>query len=161
MILQVSEASEARKVGDGWRKAANMLAQTSHGNRVRKPAHFNSVKQKYKQCKSWWEKTRNKRWIYGLLVNVRDLPLNKTVQIDIGKKEDRKEAVTEVSMKLCLVFIWQDVILWSLSMKDINQNYRFCLNAGAIELSTLKISTCYSADSVSWPHFISASNFPI
>ena len=37
-----------------------------------------------------------------------------------GKKEDRKEAVTEVSMKLCLVFICQDVILWSLSMKDIS-----------------------------------------
>ena len=37
-----------------------------------------------------------------------------------GKKEDRKEAVTEVSMKLCLVFVCQDVILWSLSMKDIN-----------------------------------------
>ena len=37
-----------------------------------------------------------------------------------GKKEDRKEAVTEVSMKLCLVLICQDVILWSLSMKDIN-----------------------------------------
>ena len=38
-----------------------------------------------------------------------------------GKKEDRKEAVTEVSMKLCLVFICQDAILWSLSMKDINE----------------------------------------
>ena len=37
-----------------------------------------------------------------------------------GKKEDRKEAVNEVSMKLCLVFVCQDVILWSLSMKDIN-----------------------------------------
>ena len=37
-----------------------------------------------------------------------------------GKKEDRKEEVTEVSMKLCLVFVYQDVILWSLSMKDIN-----------------------------------------
>ena len=37
-----------------------------------------------------------------------------------GRKENRKEAVTEVSMKLCLVFICQDVILWSLSMKDIN-----------------------------------------
>ena len=37
-----------------------------------------------------------------------------------GKKEDRKEAVTELSMKLCLVFVCQDVILWSLSMKDIN-----------------------------------------
>ena len=37
-----------------------------------------------------------------------------------GKKEDRKEGVTEVSMKLCLCFFGQDVILWSLSMKDIN-----------------------------------------
>ena len=77
-----------------------------------------------------------------------------------GKKEDRKEAVTEVSMKLCLVFTCQDVILWSLSMKNINYNYLFGINAGAIEWSTLKISSCYSADSVSRPHFISASNFP-
>ena len=37
-----------------------------------------------------------------------------------GKKADRKEAVTEVSRKLFLVFICQNVILWSLSMKDIN-----------------------------------------
>ena len=37
-----------------------------------------------------------------------------------GKKEDRKEEVTEVSLKLCLVFVCHDVILWSLSMKDIN-----------------------------------------
>ena len=37
-----------------------------------------------------------------------------------GKKEDRKEEVTEVSMKLCLVFVRQEVILWSLAMKDIN-----------------------------------------
>ena len=37
-----------------------------------------------------------------------------------GKKEDREEAVTEVSMTLCLVFVCQDVILWSLSVKDIN-----------------------------------------
>ena len=44
-----SRISEARQVGDGWRKAANMLAQTSHWNRVRKPAHYNLVKQKYKQ----------------------------------------------------------------------------------------------------------------
>ena len=36
-----------------------------------------------------------------------------------GKKEDRKEEVTEVSMKLCLVFVFQDVILWCLSIKDI------------------------------------------
>ena len=37
-----------------------------------------------------------------------------------GKKEDMKEAVTEVSMKLCFVFICQNAILCSLSMKDIN-----------------------------------------
>ena len=43
-----------------------------------------------------------------------------------GKKEDRKEEVTEVSMKLCLVFVCRDVIcLWSLSMKDVNENYLF------------------------------------
>ena len=72
-----------------------------------------------------------------------------------GKKEDRKEEVTEVSMKLCLIFVCQDVILWSLSMKDINYNYFFIINAGAIEWSTLKISTCYSADSVSQTHHFS------
>ena len=38
------------------------------------------------------------------------------------KKEDRKEEVTEVSMKLCLVFVRQDIILWSLSMKNINKS---------------------------------------
>ena len=37
-----------------------------------------------------------------------------------GKKEDGTEQVTEVSKKLCLVFVCRDVILWSLSMKDIN-----------------------------------------
>ena len=37
-----------------------------------------------------------------------------------GKKEERKEVLTEVSMQLCLVLVCQDVILWSLSMKDIN-----------------------------------------
>ena len=56
-----------------------------------------------------------------------------------GKKEDRKEQVTEVSKKLCLVFVCQDVILWSLSMKDINKNYFLGINAGALERSTLKI----------------------
>ena len=35
-----------------------------------------------------------------------------------GKKEERKEQMTEVSMKLCLVFVSQDVILWSFSMKE-------------------------------------------
>ena len=30
MSLLVSKASEARQVDDGWRKAANMLAETSH-----------------------------------------------------------------------------------------------------------------------------------
>ena len=42
-----------------------------------------------------------------------------------GKKEDRKEEVTEVSIKLCLIFVCQDVILWFLSTKDINYNYFF------------------------------------
>ena len=37
-----------------------------------------------------------------------------------GKKEDRTDEVTEGSMKLCLVFVCQEVILWFLSMKDIN-----------------------------------------
>ena len=37
----------------------------------------------------------------------------------------------------------------------------FSINAGVIEWSTFKISTCYSADSVSRPHIISASNFRI
>ena len=58
--------------GDGWRKAANMLAQTSHWNRVRKPAHGNSVEQKYKEILVA-RKKRNKRQIYGLLVNARDV----------------------------------------------------------------------------------------
>ena len=35
------------------------------------------------------------------------------------------------------------------------------INAGAIEWSTLQLSTCYSADSVSRLHIISASNFRI
>ena len=48
------------------------------------------------------------------------LPLNKTVPSQDGKIEDRKEEVTEVSMKLCLVFVCQDVILWSSAMKEIN-----------------------------------------
>ena len=37
-----------------------------------------------------------------------------------SSSRDGTEEVTEVSMKLCLVFVFQDVILWSLSMKDIN-----------------------------------------
>ena len=41
--------SSTRQVGDDWRKAANMLAQTLHWNRIRKPDHYNSVKQKLKQ----------------------------------------------------------------------------------------------------------------
>ena len=55
------------------------------------------------------KKKRNKRQIYGLLVNARDVYRGTETH---GKKEDRKEEVTEVSMKLCLVFVCQDVILW-------------------------------------------------
>ena len=154
MILQVCEASEARQVDDGWRKAANVLAQTSLGNRVRKPAHCNSVKQKYKQILVARKKEISDRFMAYLLTQETSAVEQNSSSRD-GKKEDRKEEVTEVSMKLCLVFVCQDVILWSLSMKDINQNYFFSINAGAIEWSTLKISTCYSADSVSRPHHFS------
>ena len=39
-----------------------------------------------------------------------------------GKKEDRKEEVTEVSMKLCLVFVCRDVIcLWSFFIDEGRQ----------------------------------------
>ena len=41
------------------------------------------------------------------------------------KKGDRKGEVTEVSMKLCLFFYCQDILLWSLSMKNINKNKIF------------------------------------
>ena len=85
-----------------------------------------------------------------------------------GKKEDRKEEVTEVSMiqvmfGFCLPGHYSLVFINERHQLDSGVDLFFkrvfgnC--AGASERSTLKISTCYSADSVSRPHIISASNF--
>ena len=49
-----------------------------------------------------------------------------------GKKEDRKEAVTEVSMKLCFVFICQDVILWSFRSDRVEYAQTFNLLLGRL-----------------------------
>ena len=106
--------SEARQVGDGWRKAANMLAQTSHWNWVRKPAHCNSVKQKYRQIFVARKKEISDGYMAYLLTQ-ETCAIEQNSSNRDGKKEDRKE---EVSMKLCLVFVCQDVILWFLSMTD-------------------------------------------
>ena len=58
-----------------------------------------------------------------------------------GKKEDRKEEVTEVSMKLCLVLftttLFSGLYRWRTSIRT---NF-FSINAGAIERSPLKIYT--------------------
>ena len=98
-----------------------MLAQTSYLNRVRKPAHCNSVKQKYKQILVARKKEISDRYMaYLQLLTQETSAVEQNSSSRDGKKEDRKEEVTEVSMKLCLVFVCQDVILWSLSMKDIN-----------------------------------------
>ena len=56
----------------------------------------------------------------GYLLRQETSAIEQSSSSRVGKKEDKKEAVTEVSMKLCLGFACQDVILWSLSMKDIN-----------------------------------------
>ena len=114
------------------------------------------MKQKYKQILVAREKEISDRY---MALTQETSAVEQNSRSRDGKKEERKEEVTEVSMKLCFVFVCQDVILWSLLMKDINYNYFFSINAGAIEWSRLKISTTYSADSVSWPHITSASNF--
>ena len=54
-------------------KSGKMLAQTSHWIRVRKPDHYNSVLKTEIKTDIGGEKKRNKRRIYGLLVNGRDL----------------------------------------------------------------------------------------
>ena len=74
------------------------------------------------------------------------------------KKEDRKEAETKVSMKLCLQIGFCLQGRYSLVLIDEEHQLKLFflnINAGAIEWSTHKISTCYSADSVSRPHHIS------
>ena len=104
------------------------------------------------------KKKRNKRRIHGLLVNARDVChwtkqfKSRWKKMKTGKKQRLRFRWSYVCK---LVFVCQDVILWSLSMKNINYNYFLSINAGAIEWTTRKISTCYSADSVSRPHHIS------
>ena len=93
--------------------------QTSHWNQVQKPAHWNSVKQKYKQILVARKKETSDRYMAHLLTQETSAIEQNSSSWD-GLKEDRKEEVTEDWMKLCLVFVCQDVILWSLLMKDIN-----------------------------------------
>ena len=71
--------------------------------------------------KSWWQEKKeiSDRYMAYLLTQETSA-VEQNSSSRHGKKEDRKEEVTEVSMKLCLVFVCHDVILWSLSMKDIN-----------------------------------------
>ena len=71
--------------------------------------------------KSWWREKKeiSDRYMAYLLTQETSAVEQNSSSRD-GKKEDRKEEVTEVSMKLCLVFVCYDVILWSLSTKDIN-----------------------------------------
>ena len=95
-----------------------MLDQTSHWNQVRKPAHCNSVKQKYKQVLVARKKEISDAHIAYLLTQEMSVIEQNSSGQD-GKKTGMEE-VTEVSMKLCLVLVCQDVILWSSSMKDIN-----------------------------------------
>ena len=87
--------------------------------KLRKPAHCNSVKQKYKQILVARKKGISDRYMAYLLMQETSAIEQNSSSRD-WRKEDSKEAVTEVSMKLCLVFVCQDVTLWSLSMKDIN-----------------------------------------
>ena len=77
------------------------------------------MKQKYKQILVARKKEISDRYMAYLLTQETSAVEQNSLSRD-GKKEDRKEQVTEVSKKLCLVFVCQDVILWSLSMKDIN-----------------------------------------
>ena len=83
------------------------------------PAHCNSVKQKYKQILVARKKEISDGYMAYLLTQGTSAIEQNSLSRD-GKKEDRKEEVTEVPRKLCLVFVCQDVILWSLSMQDIN-----------------------------------------
>ena len=144
-------------MGDCWRKAANMLAQTSHWNRVRKPAHYSLVKQKYKQTWVARKKEISDGYMaYLLTQETSAIEQNSSSRDGKKKKAEKKQRLRFRWSCVCkLVFVCQDVILLSLSMKNINYNYFFSINAGAIEWSTRKISTCYSADSVGRPHHIS------
>ena len=93
------EHQKAWQVDDGCRKAANMLAQTSHWNRVRKPANCNSVKQKYKQILVARKKEISDRYMAYLLTQETSAVEQNSSSRD-GKKEDRKEQVTEGAFHL-------------------------------------------------------------
>ena len=91
---------------------------------MRKLAHCNSVKQKYKQILVARKKEISGRYMaYLQLLTQETSAVEQNSSSGDGKKEDRKEGVTEVPMKLCLVFVCQDFFLWSLLMNDINYNY--------------------------------------
>ena len=62
--------------------------------------------------KSWWQEKKEISDRYMAYLSTQEtsaVELNSSSRD--GKKEDRKEEVTEVSMKLCLVFVCHDVIL--------------------------------------------------
>ena len=74
--------------------------QTSHCNRIRKPAHCNSVKQKYKKILVARKKEVSDRYLACLqLLTQETSAVEQNSSSRDGKKEDRKEAVTEVPMK--------------------------------------------------------------
>ena len=79
------------------------------------------MKQKYKQILVARKKEISDRCMaYLQLLTQETSAVEQNSSSGDAKKEDRKEEVTEASMKLCLVFVCQDVIFWSLSMKNIN-----------------------------------------
>ena len=114
MILYVCEASEDRRqVGNSCRKTAfspRLHIETEHERQL------TAIRLNRNINKSWRQEKNNKWRIYAL----RTSAIEQNSSSQGGKIEDRKEEVTEVSMKLCLVFVCQDVILWSSAMKDIN-----------------------------------------
>ena len=137
-------------MGDGCRnyKAENMFAQTLHWNRARKPAHYNSVKQKLKTDLGG-KKKRNKRRIYGLLLNAWDFShwTGKTVLVEIEKgRQERRGDWGFDEVMFAFLFArtsFSGLYRWRTSIRT----KFFSLNAGAIDRelwSTLKISICYS-----------------
>ena len=100
-----------------------MFAQTLHWNRARKPAHYNSVKQKLKTDLGD-KKKRNKRRIYGLLLNAWDFRhwTGKTVRVEIEKGRQERRGDWGFDEVMFVFFVCQDILLWSLLMKNINKN---------------------------------------
>ena len=75
-----------------------------------------------------------------------------------GKKEDRKEEVTEVSMKLCLV-LFTTTLFSGLYRRRTSIRTNFLLLMQERSRGARSKFQLYSADSVSRPHIVSASNF--